>query len=147
MQIHELQAKKTKNRKRVGRGGKRGTYSGRGVKGQLSRAGTGKSKFAGGQTSILKRTPKLGGFKSVTKGVQAVTIKQINRTFKDGDVVTPKTLLAKGLVGKLFKKGGVKIIGNDKLVKKVVLKGLLMSEGVSKSLTGKKVAKKVKSKK
>jgi large subunit ribosomal protein L15 len=147
MQIHELQPKKKKSRKRVGRGGKRGTYCGRGVKGQLSRSGTGKSKVAGGQTSIFKRTPKLGGFTSVTKTTQAVTIKQINKTFKDGDVVTPKLLFAKGLVGKFFKKAGVKIIGNDKLVKKVVFKGLLMSEGVSKMISSKKVVEKVESKK
>lgn len=62
MQIHELQPKnKRKAKKRVGRGGKRGTFSGRGVKGQKSRAGTGKSRIAGGQASILKRTPKLRG--------------------------------------------------------------------------------------
>ena len=40
MQIHELKPKhKTKGRMRVGRGGKKGTYSGRGNKGQSARAG------------------------------------------------------------------------------------------------------------
>lgn len=40
MQIHQLNPKqKKKNKKRIGRGGKRGTYCGRGVKGQKSRAG------------------------------------------------------------------------------------------------------------
>ena len=39
MQIHELKPNhKRKTGKRIGRGGKRGTYSGRGVKGQKSRA-------------------------------------------------------------------------------------------------------------
>lgn len=61
MQIHDLKVNKKRGKKRIGRGGKRGTFSGRGVKGQKSRAGTGKSKLAGGQTSILKRTPKLRG--------------------------------------------------------------------------------------
>ena len=39
MRMHELQGLKKRPRKRVGRGGKRGTYSGRGLKGQKSRAG------------------------------------------------------------------------------------------------------------
>ena len=40
MQIHELQPKhKKRNKKRVGRGGRKGTYSGHGMKGQKSRAG------------------------------------------------------------------------------------------------------------
>ena len=40
MQLHELKPKhKRKKGKRIGRGGKRGTYSGRGVKGQMTRAG------------------------------------------------------------------------------------------------------------
>ena len=40
MQLHQLKpSHKRKRPKRIGRGGKRGTYSGRGVKGQRSRAG------------------------------------------------------------------------------------------------------------
>ncbi len=40
MQIHQLKLKsKKKNKKRIGRGGKRGTYCGRGTKGQKARSG------------------------------------------------------------------------------------------------------------
>ncbi|KPJ73361.1 50S ribosomal protein L15, partial [Parcubacteria bacterium DG_74_1] len=40
MQLHEIKPiHKLKKSKRIGRGGKRGTYSGRGIKGQKSRAG------------------------------------------------------------------------------------------------------------
>jgi len=40
MQLHQLKPKnKLKKAKRIGRGGKRGTYSGKGIKGQRSRAG------------------------------------------------------------------------------------------------------------
>ncbi|RKY30246.1 MAG: 50S ribosomal protein L15, partial [Candidatus Omnitrophota bacterium] len=38
MQIHNIKSQ-SRNKKRVGRGGKRGTYSGRGIKGQRARAG------------------------------------------------------------------------------------------------------------
>ena len=40
MQVHQLTVSKfRKTKKRIGRGGKRGTYSGRGQKGQKARAG------------------------------------------------------------------------------------------------------------
>lgn len=48
MQLHELKPKhKAKKKKRVGRGGKRGTFSGRGVKGQKARAGRNRPKHTG----------------------------------------------------------------------------------------------------
>jgi large subunit ribosomal protein L15 len=56
----------TKPRKRVGRGNGsgKGTYSGRGVKGQGSRTGIGKfnAAFEGGQTPLFRRLPKARGF-------------------------------------------------------------------------------------
>lgn len=59
MQLHELQPKhKLKKQKRIGRGGKRGTYSGRGIKGQKSRAGR---KLKPAIREFIKRYPKLRG--------------------------------------------------------------------------------------
>lgn len=52
-------------KKRVGRGASsgQGTTAGRGTKGQQSRTGKGrKFGFEGGQTPLLRRQPKLGGF-------------------------------------------------------------------------------------
>jgi large subunit ribosomal protein L15 len=61
MQLHEIKpTHKLKKRKRVSRGGKRGTYSGRGQKGQLSRAGR---KLKPLIREIIKRYPKLRGYK------------------------------------------------------------------------------------
>jgi len=53
-------------RRRVGRGNAAGggTTAGKGTKGQRSRAGRSrKFGFEGGQTPLLRRQPKLGGFK------------------------------------------------------------------------------------
>lgn len=58
------------SRKRVGRGnsGKGGTFAGQGCKGQKARSGKGRRNgFEGGQTPLLLRQPKLGGFKSPKK--------------------------------------------------------------------------------
>jgi len=55
-----------KTRKRVARGnaGKGGTTAGRGTKGQQSRSGKGmRHGFEGGQMPLIRRQPKLGGFK------------------------------------------------------------------------------------
>ena len=53
MQIHQVKPKtRLKTKKRVGRGGKKGTYSGRGVKGQKARAG---HKLAPAIRGIIKK--------------------------------------------------------------------------------------------
>ncbi len=133
MQFHDLKPTKTKKlKKRVGRGGKRGTYSGRGIKGQKARAGR-RLKVAGGQTSLLKRTPKLRGFKSRGQKLQTVLFKEISKNFKESEIVSPKTLLAKGLIKKL-RAGQIKILGPVSSTKKFIFKGLIMSESVAKSL-------------
>lgn len=65
MQLHELKPiHKRKKAKRVGRGGKRGTYSGRGQKGQRARAGR---KMKPVVREIIKRYPKLRGYKLKAK--------------------------------------------------------------------------------
>jgi len=69
MHIHTLSPSPgaRKSRKRVGRGNSAGggTTAGRGTKGQHSRAGRGKRfGFEGGQTPLLRRQPKLGGFRN-----------------------------------------------------------------------------------
>ena len=57
-------------RKRVARGNSAGggTTAGRGTKGQQSRTGKGrKFGFEGGQTPLLRRQPKMGGFTRASK--------------------------------------------------------------------------------
>lgn len=59
MQLHEIHpTHKLKGKKRIGRGGKRGTYSGKGIKGQNSRAG---AKVRPEMRDVIKKTPKLRG--------------------------------------------------------------------------------------
>jgi len=61
MQLHELQPNhKQRKAKRVGRGGKRGTYSGRGMKGQKSRAGY---RMQPQVRELVKKYPKLRGYR------------------------------------------------------------------------------------
>ena len=70
--LHSLKAApgSRKAKKRVGRGNSsgQGTTAGRGTKGQQARKGNGRRfGFEGGQTPLIRRQPKLGGFKNPNK--------------------------------------------------------------------------------
>ena len=74
MQIHQVK-RRTENRdkKYVGRGGKRGKTAGRGTKGQHARAGR---KFRPQLRDVIKKLPKNRGykFKSIRKPVIAARV-------------------------------------------------------------------------
>ena len=103
MRIDELSppAGSRKKRKRVGRGdgSGHGTYSGRGVKGQKSRAGFRmRPGFEGGQLPLIQRLPRKRGFVNIfRKEYSVVNINKLN-TFEPGSEVTPESLVAAGLV-------------------------------------------------
>lgn len=168
MQLHNLSLKlKKKSRKRIGRGGKKGTYSGRGIKGQKARSGKGpRAGFAGGDTTLLKRLPKKRGVVGkvkIRRGSKlsrfknkpvVLNLKDIDKKFKDKEVISPKTLLEKGLIDKINKRiPKVKILGEGESKKNFVFKGIRLSEKirrekskVKKTTKTKKVAKTKKAK-
>ncbi len=124
-------AQPRKPRKRVGRGmgSGKGRYSGRGIKGQKSRAGSHKmpAGFEGGQMPIDMRLPKLRGntsadampigpFRTYT---QPVNLSSLEERFAAGEEVTPETLKAKRLIRKVSV--DVKILGVGELTKKLTI--------------------------
>lgn len=133
MQIHELKINhKNRSRKRVGRGGKKGTYSSRGMKGQNSRAGR---KFMPIIRELIKRYPKLKGYRRFVfeKNIAVVNLSILESVCKDGDIVTPAFLLEKGLIEKYKgKMPEVKILGTGKLTKKITVEGCKLSESAKK---------------
>ena len=117
-------------RKRVGRGlgSGKGRYSGRGIKGQKSRAGSHamRAGFEGGQMPLAMRIPKLRGntskdampvgpFRTYT---QPVNLRDLDR-FDAGEEVTPESLKAKGLIRSVRK--DVKLLGVGELTKKLTI--------------------------
>lgn len=136
MQIHELKVNKRKSRKRVGRGGKRGTYSGRGMKGQKSRSGAKKDPlFEGGRTSLIDRLKKIRGFKSVHPKKININLDDLEKNFKNGDTVSVESLIKFNLIKKSEAKRGVKILGNGKLTKKLsVDENILLSKSAKKAI-------------
>jgi len=138
MQINTLIRKtKEKEKKRVGRGGKRGTYSGRGIKGQKARAG---HKIRPEIRDLLKKIPKLRGRglhvnTSITKKPFVVNLKNIVEVFSDKNIVTPKTLLEKGLVSKKDGKvPPIKILGTGTIAKAISISGCAFSLSVREKI-------------
>lgn len=133
MDLHALQLPSRRTRKtRVGRGiaAGQGKTAGRGTKGQKSRSGYNiPRKFEGGQTPLYLRLPKVRGFtKSLTHRHvvnQIVDRAQINKHYKDNEVVSPETLLEKGLIKTT--ETPVKILGKEALTIKVTFENVKQS--------------------
>lgn len=137
MQIHELKVAKKKLRKRIGRGGKTGTTSGRGSNGQKSRTGASVDPlFEGGRSTLLERMKKVRGFKSIHPKKHTVTLSELERVLSDGDVVTRALLVEKRIVDKKALSEGVKIVATGTLSKKLSLGAdVLASETAKKAFT------------
>jgi len=125
MKLHELNAlPEAKRRKIVGRGpgSGMGKTSTRGEKGQKSRSGVSISPwFQGGQTPLYRRLPKRGFSNAkFTTRYATINLSDLNKHFKDGDVITPALLKEKGIIKKQL--SGVKILGNGNLEKKLTIK-------------------------
>lgn len=130
MQIHELTTGDRPKKKRIGRGGKRGTYSGRGNKGQKARSGGNVDPlFEGGRSSLVERLKKLRGFRSPHPKKTVVKLSSIEKHFQDGDTVSAETLEARGLVEKQAITHGIKILSGGTLTRKITVSGeILLSE-------------------
>ena len=103
MQAHEIRpTHKRKRAKRVGRGpgSGKGTYSGRGLKGQNSRSGGGvRPGFEGGQNPQMKGLPMLRGFKNRFRVEhQVVNLTALSRLPEEVTEVTPQVLARHRLV-------------------------------------------------
>lgn len=118
-----------KKRKRIGRGPGSGTgkTSGKGQKGQKSRAGGGiPAWFEGGQMPIARRLPKRGFFNKFGKKISEVNVGQLV-AFEAGTVVDSEVLLSSGLVGKIG--DGIKLLGNGDIDRALTIRVHRVSAG------------------
>lgn len=134
IKLHELKKhpKSTKRRKVVGRGigSGHGTFSTRGNKGQTKRSGHSKLPigFEGGRQPLIRQVPKSRGFTSLNDKAIAISVSELNK-FNDGDVVTAKSLIEKGIL-RFFKGNNVPQV---KILKGELTKKLEVRVPVSKS--------------
>ena len=133
MQLHTLQRKHPlkKDRPRVGRGGKRGSYSGRGVKGQKAHAGR---RIPSGLKEILSRLPKLRGVKnkSIQEKPEVVNLGDLGKIPGEINIINKNVLAEHGLIKDA--RNRVKILGNGYIKKPVTLQGLMISQSAKKKI-------------
>ncbi|MBQ8234027.1 MAG: 50S ribosomal protein L15 [Bacilli bacterium] len=131
MKLHSLYTNEgaTFTKKRVGRGtgSGLGKTSGKGHKGQNARSGGGvRPGFEGGQIPLFRRLPKRGFSNAMFKTSYAViNLDDLNK-FEEGAVITPELLKEMGIVKKQL--SGIKVLGNGKLEKKLVVKASSFSK-------------------
>ena len=119
MNLFKNSLQKDRKKKRVGRGGKRGTTSGRGTKGQKSRSG---HRIRPAERDLLIRIPKLRGYrnKSIQKKLGVINVQELSN-----------------LTDKIFTKkilGNVKILGIGELSRPVTVEGLTVSKSAKEKI-------------
>ena len=126
MKVHHLkpaEGSKTE-RKRVGRGraGVRGKTAGRGTKGTGARKQM-RQGFEGGQMPLIRRVPKLKGFKNPSRVEYAPVNVELLAKYFDGEV-TPEALYAHGLAHKGRR---IKVLARGELDKALTVKAHAVS--------------------
>ena len=133
MKLHHLRpakgAKKARTRVGRGRAGARGKTAGRGMKGTGAR-GTIRAGFEGGQMPLIRRIPKLKGFKNPNRVEFAPVNVEILAKYFDEDV-TPEALYRHGLAHKGAK---IKILARGELEKKLTVKAHAFSKAAKEKI-------------
>lgn len=122
-----------RKRKRVGRGdgSGRGKTAGRGTKGTKAR-GEVKAFFEGGQMPLVRRIPKLKGFRPPARvRYGAVNVSDLQTL--DKAVVGPDDLRSAGLVHKKDKL--IKVLGNGELDRPVTVRAHAFSNAAREKIT------------
>ncbi len=127
---------------RVGRGigSKRGATSGRGGKGDSARQGYRKRfGYEGGQVPLYRKLPIRGFTRGrFVKPSCAIGLSTIEEHYQDGETVSVATLRAKGLIPRRLP-GGIKILANGELTKKVSIEAHAISEAALKKVQDKAI--------
>ena len=122
-----------KAKKRKGRGeGSKGKTAGRGTKGTKARS-TVPPGFEGGQMPLIRRIPKLKGFKNRFRvEYQVVNVAKLGELFPQGGEVTPEDLAAKGAV-----RAGrpVKVLGTGDISVAIQVKAHAFSGSAKEKIT------------
>jgi large subunit ribosomal protein L15 len=126
-------SKKPKKRLGRGNGSGLGTFCGKGVKGQKARAGRGKgAQFEGGQTPLIRRQPKLGGFRNPNREeYEVLNLDSLEERLESGSYDIEGLKEARLVDGKL----PVKLLGRGKLTKKFTLSVHAVSKSAKEAVS------------
>ena len=132
-----------KKSRRVGRGvgSKRGKTAGKGEKGDSKRQGYQKRfGYEGGQVPLYRKLPVRGFTRGkFVKPRFAIGLSTIEAYFKDGETVNLETLREKRLIPRRVP-GGLKILANGELTKKVKIEAHHISEAAEEKLKEKGIS-------
>ncbi len=124
-------SKKAKRRVGRGIGSGLGKTSGKGHKGQKSRAGGfHKINFEGGQMPIQRRLPKMGFTSRVGRVTDEITLSELATI--DAKIIDLDALKSAGLINRSIQH--VKVILSGELTKAVKIKGLRVTQGARKQI-------------
>lgn len=122
MLLHELKPNHPlkKRKTQVGRGGKRGTTSGHGTKGQKSRSGR---RIRPAERDFIQRLPKLRGSGNArqSRQWQVVNVGDLEKLAKDGII-------------SLENAGQIKILGNGEIKKALTIKNIPISKSAKEKI-------------
>lgn len=139
-ELHNLTPFKGSRRKtkRIGRGlgSGHGAYSTRGVKGQKARSGGSAGLKARGMKQLIRRIPKLSGFRSIHEKPKSINLSRLEELFNAGEKITPRILIQRGAIK--APKGGkivaVKILSEGTLSKSFTIVGCSVSAGAKEKI-------------
>ncbi|MBA9001284.1 50S ribosomal protein L15 [Thermomonospora cellulosilytica] len=134
LKVHDLRPAPGANKRKIrkGRGeASKGKTAGRGTKGTKARA-TVPVGFEGGQMPLIRRVPKLKGFKNPFRvEYQVVNLDKLTELYPQGGEVTPEDLAAKGAVRK---NQPVKVLGNGEISVAVQVKAHAFSTSAKEKI-------------
>ena len=132
MILNEFSKLNSKKETRIGRGGKRGTTSGRGTKGQKSRSGR---RIRPAERDLIIRIPKRRGFRNKAKsdlvlvfnlgdikGTLKTRIQEDRQHFLNRDVLKETKIIPSDFRGEL------KLLGSGEIDFPILVKGMKVSE-------------------
>lgn len=132
MQIHEIKSfDPRKKKKRIGRGGKRGTTSGKGQKGQRARSG---HRIRPAERDILSKFPKLRGVKnkSLVKKMVFLNLRDVEKLLPGEKLITKEVLKKHRLVKNIS--DNVKILGDGEVNAPFTVEGIKVSASAKKKI-------------
>jgi large subunit ribosomal protein L15 len=137
LKLYELSpaAGSTTRSKRKGRGigSGKGKTGGRGHKGQNARSGGGvRPGFEGGQMPLIRQLPKRGFKNYFSVNYTGINVSLLER-FDSGSVVDVQALKDAGIIKKTAN-GGVKILGNGDLSRKLTVRANAFSESAKQKI-------------
>lgn len=137
MQINTLKLKTPRKKKKtIGRGGKKGTYSGRGNKGQKARSGAHVNPlFEGGRSTLIEHMKKKRGFTSRKPENNVISLSVLDKKFKNGDIINAESLVKAKLMSLKNSSDPIKILGKEEIKGKFTIgKNILLSDGAKTSI-------------